>query len=308
MKSIRVLVTNGCNASCPNCINKAVRHNSNIMSANVFRELSEYFSNNGVKNIRIMGGEPTIHPHFSQIIEIAQRYFERVTIFTNAINETISNISPRELDSINYNFSFSEFFNEKKLLSDKPGTRIFEVVISRKTNLGVLLDRLNDLHRYRLNQVIISLSLDCTENIFLYRTILVEKFEKAYIACNEYGYEVIFDHSLPICFIYGTQIPIRKEGAMCSGDCAGMIDSDLKIHFCNQVSKDNISIKEKEKFIPFSVLINYLNLIHMKNQVKVLEKICMYCPFYGRFCNGGCFVHSDTISKQDILNNTSLPQ
>lgn len=307
MKSIRVLITGHCNAACPNCINKLIRKDDSIISTSVFEEICRYFSENGVANIRIMGGEPTTHPDFVGMIQIAQSYFERVTIFTNGISERICEIEPREKDGINYNFQFIKYLSNERLLVDKPGTRIFEVIVTSSSAVEVLIKDLKSLRRYSLKQVIVSLSLDCTENIFRFRKILLCKLEAIYKECLKLGYETIFDHTLPICFLYGSNIPIRKAGAICNGDCAGMIDSELNVYFCNQISKDKFSLKDNGRLIPYSVLNNYMELMHMKNQIKVLEKVCLYCPFYGKLCNGGCFVQADMISRLDIINNTEFP-
>lgn len=307
MKSLRILITNSCNASCPNCINKSARLHKDIIAVSDFVDLCSYFSSNGVSNMRIMGGEPTTHPHFQEIVEIAQRFFYRVTIFTNALNDAICNISPREQDGINYNFTFYKNLTEEKLLLDKPGTRIFEVIINSNTILDELLNELKSLSRFNLANIVVSLSLDCTENIFIHRRILIDKLETAFQVCKDMGYEVIFDHILPICFLYGTKIPLPKRGAVCNGDCSGLIDPNLNLRFCNQIVGDSYPLKENGRFIPYSIVNNYLELSHMKNQIKVLEKICLRCPFYGKHCNGGCFVHTNLISRKDIINNTDLP-
>lgn len=307
MKSIRVLITGDCNANCPNCINRTIRKQNTYISVSDFEDLCRYFSGNMVKNIRIMGGEPTTHPDFSRIIDIAQSYFERVTIFTNGINDLICQMSPRAKDGINYNFRFHSFWNEQKLLVEKLGTRIFEVVVTSSTDEVSLMKELSLLRKYPIEKIIVSLSLDCTENIFVNRTTLVRKLTYLNESCKVLNYEVIFDHTLPICFVYGTSIPIRTNGAFCNGDCAGLVDMEMNVRFCNQFSQRSFSIKENNQFIPYSVFVNYMQLYHMKNQVLALEKICVECPLYNRQCNGGCFLSMGKISRDDVIMNTNLP-
>lgn len=254
-----------------------------------------------------MGGEPTIHPDFKKITIIAQKYFTRVTVFTNGINNNICDFAPREKDGINYNFNFFSHISSNKLLPQFPGTRIFEVVISSKSDEISIKKKLITLQDLPINQIIVSLSLDCTENIFLHRDVLVQKIMALINTCKELGYEFIIDHTLPLCFVYGTSIPIRPKGAMCNGDCAGMLDAELNVHFCNQLSDDCFPLMEKGEFIPYSVFENHLFLSHFKNQISVLEKICIDCPLYGKHCNGGCFTALKSISREDILQNTSFP-
>ena len=101
MKSIRVLITDKCNASCSNCINKAIRTESCFIDFLRFKAIAQYFSENNVSRIRIMGGEPTIHPEFREIVSYSQTLFSRVTVFTNGLNNSILDFLPRESDSIN---------------------------------------------------------------------------------------------------------------------------------------------------------------------------------------------------------------
>lgn len=53
-----------------------------------------------------MGGEPNVHPNFGRRYSIAQHYFEKVMLFTNALNDQVMLIEPRSNDTINYIFRF----------------------------------------------------------------------------------------------------------------------------------------------------------------------------------------------------------
>lgn len=45
----------------------------------------------------------------------------------------------------------------------------------------------------------------------------------------------------------------------------------------------------------------------MRNQTKLLDKLCVDCTLYNEYCNGGCFAGMDNIKRDDILNNTNFP-
>ena len=54
-------------------------------------------------------------------------------------------------------------------------------------------------------------------------------------------------------------------------------------------------------------MMNYLSMKFKNIQYTSLSKICKDCVFYDKYCNGGCFISKDIISKSDIYQNTLLP-
>ena len=73
LHGVRMWVTEGCNASCHFCLNAKARGMSS-MEIERFQRLCEYFSFHRFDKIAIMGGEPTLHPDFNSIMQIAQKY------------------------------------------------------------------------------------------------------------------------------------------------------------------------------------------------------------------------------------------
>ena len=293
--NIRVYITESCNAKCDNCFNRFDRKNAS-MDIEHFELICDFFSRNNVSNIKIMGGEPTIHPNFDVFMNIAQRYFESVSLFTNGISDQIYKFFPRDNDSIIYNFRFSKaYINTEKLLLDKPGRRSLEIQITSKTNIEKLEGQLREIDKdikHRLNPC---LTLDCTEDIFEYRSLLVEKYEYIWNLCKKLGMIVGQDHLIPFCFIKGSHIPIPRAGAKCELCCAGLIDSHYNIKYCNQFSTTLGNLFEDHCIIHFN---KYEKLLKMKRN-ELLEvnqnKGCERCPYWHIICNGGCFVAKESI-------------
>lgn len=306
MNSIRVLITDKCNAGCSNCINKAIRSGVTFMEYSRFTTIARYFHDNNVPRIRLMGGEPTIHPDFESIAKFSQNLFSRVTVFTNGLNENLLRFCPRENDGINYNARFAQKMPKEYLMPDKPGSRTLSVVIDSRLNVQSMISTISNIHEI-IRKLKVSLTFDCTANIFQQRNILLNKFNLLYDFCISQGIEVIIDHGLPICFLYGSNVPTCKGFSKCSEDCAGMIDANANLRFCNQNSLKAFPIFEGDKIKPFKLLNNWLQLAFYQRQATVLKKICVECPFYGEICNGGCYIHHPIISREDILLNTELP-
>ena len=270
------------------------------MQVDRFEILCNYF-----KEIKIMGGEPTLHPNFQEITKIAQKYFKNVSVFSNGLSSKLQEFYPRKSDSITYNFRFSKKISYENLMLDKPGHRSLEIQLSEKTNVDALMEEITRFKSY--GNVLVNFTLDCTENIFTHRAEIVSVYENIWQKCAKIGIRTGRDHSVPLCFIYGTKIPMTKPLSKCRLKCTGLIDADYNLRHCNQFSEQLVNMFNGDRIIPYQVFMNYLTNKHKKLQTTALDKICKDCVFYGKNCNGGCFIAKDNITKDDILNNTDFP-
>lgn len=306
MNSIRILITDKCNASCANCLNKTFRTESRFIDLSLFKVIAQYFKDNKVYRIRLMGGEPTIHPKFGEIAKFSQKVFSRVTVFTNGLSQHLLDFSPRENDGINYNGKFAKDINQDLFMPNKPGTRILSIIIDDRLDEKNAIETINHV-KIIVPKIKISLTFDCTANIFKLRKSLLKKFDAIYEFCMSNGLETIIDHGLPICFLYNSNVPTYTNFSKCNKECGGLIDANCNLRFCNQVSTEYFSLLEGKTPKPFKLLENRMELTFIQKQETVLKKICLDCPFYGDICNGGCYVQNPAISKDDILQNTELP-
>ena len=305
LESIRIYLTENCNANCSNCFNRNTRGKS-YMEVEKFEKLCAYFNENSVPRIKIMGGEPTLHPDFARMTEIAQKYFKYVSVFTNGLCENLKTFKPRKNDGIVYNFRFSKMMTKKTLMLDKEGVRSLEVQISGKTDADNLISEIKRVVSYG-EKIKVNLTLDCTENIFLHRKEISNRYEKVWDLLTKAKVELRKDHVVPLCFLYGTKIPVYDSFSKCRLECTGLIDADCNLRHCNQFSERLIQLFDGENIIPYKILINYLRAKHMELQTKVLNKLCKDCVFYESHCNGGCYIAKDNISREDIFINTDFP-
>lgn len=90
MYSPNILITNFCNQNCSFCFAademKNVRIDREMELANLEKILVQMKkSGNGVDTVKLLGGEPTLHTRFQEIIGLSLKYFPYVQIFTNGI-------------------------------------------------------------------------------------------------------------------------------------------------------------------------------------------------------------------------------
>lgn len=299
-------VTEGCNASCHFCMNAKGRSHSQI-NIEKFTKLCLYFSQNGFDRIAIMGGEPTIHPDFLRIMEIAQKYFSIVYLFTNALLDSkLFKYEPRESDTIVYNFNFSKNLKPETILLEKLGKRVLDVVIDKDSNIVELSKEILRVVSFDYEKIKVQLVINNCLNIFKYKDIIVSKVNDLYNSLNvEPRINKVFECNAPMCFTIGTNLPPFKQNSICEPRSV-LIDGDCNLR-CNLYNEPLINMFNVNGMIPFAIVKNQIELAYYKSRISCLEKICKYCIFYNNKCNGKCIIGQDDISEEDIVSITNLP-
>lgn len=303
--AIRVYVTERCNANCKSCFNAMSRTNAE-MSIENFSELCKYLKENGITYLKIMGGEPTVHKDFEKIIDCAQRFFDGISLFTNGINDRIANVKFRDSDSVIFNFSFNKLLNEERFHFENGGKRNLEIQLHHDTDEIEFANRILDIANLNRDKIHITLTLDCTSNIFLEKMEIVKKLQyiENRLITGEYCFG--YDHRMPLCYLYNTGLHPSSDG-MCNFFNSGLIDSDMKLRFCNQHSGKILNLVQNGKFVPWVIVRNHLYKFYCELQASALNKVCLNCIFYNNNCNGGCWVANEKISREDILRNIDFP-
>ena len=85
-----IAILNYCNLRCPYCFaDDMIQEKSNAMSIDDFRKVLEFIARTPKNHIGIIGGEPTLHPDFEQILKEVNKYCREVntgaTLFTNGL-------------------------------------------------------------------------------------------------------------------------------------------------------------------------------------------------------------------------------
>lgn len=82
-----IMINSYCNLKCPYCFadNELSDCSTKNMSLDDFERIIEWHKNNNMRMIRIIGGEPTLHPEFLEIVcrIMVDDFFEGMHIFSN---------------------------------------------------------------------------------------------------------------------------------------------------------------------------------------------------------------------------------
>ena len=97
---MNLIITDVCNRSCPYCFasqkvklgdNDSDKQRGYISLENVNTYL-DFLENSNVSELKLLGGEPTLHPEFNNIISLGVERGFFVTVFSNAIwNDNVLN-------------------------------------------------------------------------------------------------------------------------------------------------------------------------------------------------------------------------
>ena len=84
---MNIMMNNICNLRCSYCFaqNEMTEHTPEHISEENFRTFLDFLKENKFPTVRMIGGEPTLHPRIIDFINIVIDYgcFEDILIFTN---------------------------------------------------------------------------------------------------------------------------------------------------------------------------------------------------------------------------------
>lgn len=87
-----IAITNYCNLQCPYCFaDKFIKEeDKEMISLEQLSTILEFLSKSSTGRVGLIGGEPTLHPRFSDILDLVNKfcvmYKTRCVVFTNGIN------------------------------------------------------------------------------------------------------------------------------------------------------------------------------------------------------------------------------
>ncbi len=89
-----ISLTNECNRACSYCFAVKTKTNdsekNSFMTLHLFENILDFIERSGIRQVRLMGGEPTLHPEFSQIIEkVIVRHLDLVVFSNGFLSEAV---------------------------------------------------------------------------------------------------------------------------------------------------------------------------------------------------------------------------
>lgn len=152
-----ILLTNICNQKCPYCFARDVIQGkqSNIQGELILKNLKtilDFLEKSGEKNVRFMGGEPTLHSKFKRIIDYVLSRGFSVQLFTNGLfSSKITVFLVKKEEKIKYGFNinpphtyssqkWNQILKNLKILTSFKNCLIGSVIWQENFNIDYLLD------------------------------------------------------------------------------------------------------------------------------------------------------------------------
>lgn len=247
----RIILTELCNRSCEHCFNSNFRKKGE-MNVDIFiRYMKENSALLNTEELKVMGGEPTLHPRIVDVVHEAYYHFRNIKLFTNG--STMSKIAkdPRMIkthfESVTAYLINGYTFEPEKFHEYKDYVR--NIVLHCVVPFDNVDEFINKVFKFlELGpQIHICLSPDTQVNLF--DDGIMEKYRETYlkalttivprIGTQLHGH----DHFFPTCFFtqdvldvlhkYNIEFVYEKHGC-CSQYHLGLIDWNFDLHFCNQ--------------------------------------------------------------------------
>ncbi|HPN30996.1 MAG TPA: radical SAM protein [bacterium] len=105
-------ITNACNHFCPWCYNGKPQ-NPIFMKLNDFKNILIKFSDIGIYQITITGGEPTLHPEFKKFVKSAKKFNLHIASNGDFISDKLAGfLAENNVKQVQFNFQGSRFHDK----------------------------------------------------------------------------------------------------------------------------------------------------------------------------------------------------
>lgn len=319
----RLILTHRCNAKCPHCFNVEERSLLSKDDDMDYDKLQKYLHHNTAyfrnKSAKIMGGEPTIHERFVDIIKLCLSHYSSVRIFSNGMAKAQEVLLSDQYiidyiihGDIDITFNSLTFADQRWLENLKIGNKMnlwqkpihIHFVVNERNSKFLLSKMKRIVSTFPGPYYNITISSDVGVNIFnkeereaykeTWKTFVKE-------ARKIVGPQRVFswDHAIPLCFfddemsefMYSMNKTPLRNNCLCSHTCSGLIDPDFSVWFCNQFRHKVGNVFEKGDVpLSYTEIDNKLRDARIEKSKILIENVgdCASCPAL-EFCKGGCF-------------------
>lgn len=310
-----VLLTTVCNLACPYCFanEKMGRSRRRHMSLDNVDKLLAFFKHSNYQLFRVMGGEPTLHPEFIEILRRALAADMRVDVLSNATwndacLEFFRQVSPRRLYFL-LNIDHPERYHPRQWqrieenltrLPHPENVTLSFNIFERKPRYEYVLDvaRRHGIKTIRLSFALPILGaenqrLDIEE--YRYMGPFVHRFVSEAAAQDV---QVQIDNAVPLCMFEEATIGgLLLRGVIDlqrNARCEPVIDigPDLSVWCCFCLSA--VHNRRLDEFETLQQVKEYFNGVIGRYQQELTPfdycRDCFYREQWG--CQGGCITHS----------------
>jgi radical SAM protein with 4Fe4S-binding SPASM domain len=311
---MNILISRYCNRRCTFCFaqqrlgKQAASGGATFISRENMRKIMTVLKRSGDMDLRLLGGEPTLHPEFLDIVHEALAEGFRVHLFTNGMmqQKTVDVLAEIPEDRISLLCNVSPQANDSARQKEMVAYTLQR--LNTRAKLGITITSFDDdfgyiietIDRYQLQRRVrvgIAQPIVGQDNAYVhpsrYRDVgtyivgLAEKFHQRNILIG-------FDCGLTLCMFDEAQIGrlfTISEGLKML--CNPIIDvgPDMDIWHCFPLSE--VLLTRLERFNSRNEMVSYYQK-HIKPYRSIgCKPDCLRCAFFRtKQCTGGCLAHA----------------
>lgn len=316
MQSPNILITNYCNQNCDFCFAKREMNKHRLnreMKISDFKQILLKMKRvkKGIDTVKLLGGEPTLHSQFDEIVELSLKYFPHLQIFTNGIfsEEKVGLLikySPRI--KLTLNIMTPSFLSNERVravildnitrLSAKTNVTL-SITMNPHTNWAMLL---SNIPREVIKSVNIRIGIAnpiLDDKNFYSFTDFPKIGNKLYSLVKyirRYGSKkrISLNCGFTRCMIGDKQYEYLKNEAIFSGwgcfgkDSIADISTNLYVFHCFSLSEKYRQPSSKYSLIKLNAILLLKRYEYWK---KIVLTGCKTCPYFGHdanSCPGPC--------------------
>jgi radical SAM protein with 4Fe4S-binding SPASM domain len=263
------------------------------------------------KQLKIMGGEPTIHPRFEELVEKSIPYFDYVRVFTNGL--TLPKILKNSFFDKNqrigytvngYTFDPSKFDSYRAKVWRLDLHFVIPYYEPEKT-----IEKLLNCVDFMGEQVFILYSPDTQVNVF--NPEILDSYRKTWVASiktlipqlRQKRVDFAPDHAVPACFFTPEMIEELAEidfqdlsmGLSCC-HCSdlGLIDTEFNLLYCNQSRIKLGTLLNEDGTFKNMNEIEAMIAVGPRTKVEKIEQISKKCKDCSALplCRLGCYYNT----------------
>jgi|WetSurSiteA1Bulk_404760.scaffolds.fasta_scaffold00020_24 MoaA/NifB/PqqE/SkfB family radical SAM enzyme len=298
-------ITNVCNKSCVYCFANDTRneYGKAHMEEGLYEKALDYLERSGIRQARLLGGEPTLHPAFISFVGKALNRGLSVMLFTNGlisdkVLEFLYSI-PREKLSILLNTIQPEEKNEagtrRQLeVMQKLGPVIIAGVniYNARQELHYLLDYVNKFGLKKEIRMGISHSVLSMVNIYLHPKEypkIGQKIAKFKLDAKKSGISLGFDCGFVPCMFPQEHYELLADELVKAGTCCHpIIDLLSDGSFISCYPLNNLTKIKIHDELQAGDLIGKFEEALTSYKTIGIYPYCSSCPLFNNRCNGGC--------------------
>lgn len=317
IQSAYIEITNKCNFNCITCYNRSgLDSNIQEISPQKLHDIIQLLSCHGVKHILLSGGEPTLHPHFNEILEIIDNNPDiSFTLITNGssrnpklfklldyaknltLQVSVDGANEQQNSIIRGKGNFNRAIEFLRIIKT-PHKRPFLKMVITQSNINGISDFYN-----------LALSLGCTPSYSFVSNMgngsenwsskVITSQQKMYVyKCiknlnEKTGFYSPLPHCTFKCPFLSSNVPlsicIKVDGAI----------QPCQMLYSSQYTLGNIFYFDEKKYLE-----NLQRITHLAHQRTQMDYGCSKCML-DNFCDRGCIAEAINVSGDPLKEDGS---